>query len=47
VADRASARVEELMQYAIERLRTGIAADTDHRPARARRPQPRAGQGRK
>jgi AcrR family transcriptional regulator len=27
--------VEELMQYAIERLRTGIAADSDHSPAQA------------
>jgi AcrR family transcriptional regulator len=34
--------VEELTQYALERLRDGIVADTDHRPARARRPRPRA-----
>lgn len=27
--------VEELMRYALERLRTGIYADTDHRPAPA------------
>jgi hypothetical protein len=26
--------VEELMRYAIERVRTGIEADTSHRPAR-------------
>jgi AcrR family transcriptional regulator len=28
-------RVEELMRYALERLRTGIEADTGHRPAQA------------
>ncbi len=27
--------VEELMRYALERLRTGIEAGTDHRPAQA------------
>jgi AcrR family transcriptional regulator len=34
--------VEELMAYALERLRTGIAAGADPRPGQPRRPRPEA-----
>ena len=33
--------VEELMRYALERLRTGIGVGTSHRPVRATRRRPR------
>jgi AcrR family transcriptional regulator len=39
--------IEVLTHYALERLSTGIAADSNRRPVQARRPRPRAGRARK